>query len=311
MKLQLFLCVTVLICLGASLSADILNDDLGSENITAPIEGEQEGRGPFSVQIDGDYIWPARIRHSFGSESLTFATGNVEANLVCYYDSCLNEAAIVGLEYQYTFLDWNRNAFFNQQNYNNLALSLGGISERFSCWTWRGELDINFCNLANWNIQDYMNYNVLLWGRYAWLDNVGVHIGFLAETGMKIDNIYPIIGIDWICGPRWKVSLVFPVNISLVYTINNTWTTALQMRFFDQRNRTKKNEYLERAVWHYQTAGSEFEVKYTPFYWLTASAHVGINYGGRLKVSDMHYRHPNRIYIQSAPYAGGELVFNF
>lgn len=310
MKQKFYLFLTGIVLASTQLIGEMVTDDVGPQDITTPLENESDGN-PFKIQFDADYIWPAHIKNSYGEQTLAFATGEAEINAIYYYDPCHNEAATVALNYQRTNLNWQGNPYFTQKDYDVLTLSLAGITQRLPQWTWRGELDINFANLKYWDFNDYMNYNIMLWGRYEIRDDIGVHIGFIAETGMKMDRVYPILGIDWAYDCNWQLSLVFPMNISLLYKIDSNWSVAIESRFFDQRNRTGPNEYLDEGVWHYQTAGVEFAVNYQLAKWLTASLHAGANYGGRLIVADRHYHHRQRINIQSAPYAGGELAFNF
>jgi hypothetical protein len=151
---------------------------------------------------------------------------------------------------------------------------------------------------------------MLLWGRYNYR-NVGVNLGFLALTGMKIDRVYPVIGVDWKWGQKWAINLVFPTNVSIVYSINKSWAAKLAGRLFYERHRLKHNEILDKGLIVYTTAGAEVGIDYTPNAKLLANIHVGYNMGGRFKKANMHYHNKRDFTIEGAPYAGCELDYSF
>lgn len=300
---------TTLLFAFAALTADddIDFEDLSNEQI------QHESDGPFTIELSGDWIGPAKFdRHNFGDSCrLKFATGQIDMNMVYYYDPCYQEGTSIGLSYTRTRLDWRLNPFFTQKDYDMIGLNFGGFSQRFRDWTWRGQVTINFDNLEHWRIHDYMTYDLLLWGRYAFRPNINVHLGFLAFTGMKIDRVYPIIGFDWTYNENWKMSMVFPMDISLTYTVNDCWSILGAMRFFNQRHRVKKDQFYSEGVWFYSSSGAELAVKYNPTKRISANVHAGINFGGHLKVANRHYRQGHRFKFGEAPYAGGELNVNF
>ncbi len=301
--------MTGLTFINTQISADVDPQDIGSENIKAP--EEEAGAGPFKLRALVDVVGKAKVKNSFANNHLYFSTGQGEAGLVYYYDACIEEGANVVLLYQNTYLDWEANPYFTQKDISTLGLELGGFTKRLPDWTWSGQLTINFDNVGYWNFQDYMYYDMLLWGRYAYCKNIGLHIGFLAETGMKMDRVYPIIGVDWEYDCNWKVNLIFPLNISVVYTINTAWSVAFASRFFDERHRVKKKEWLSEGLWHYQSTGAEFGINYTPTKWISANLHAGSTLGGHLKIADRHYKHRHRVRLDPAPYVGGEVTVNF
>lgn len=290
---------------GLSAAADIYVEDLSAQHIREKTSG-----GPFTAKISGDYIGRADFKHHDFSH-LTFATGEVDLSFVYYYEPCYKEAANVGLTYTRTRLDWKFNPFFTQKDYDMISLNFGGYSQRLKDWTWRAQVSINFDNIEYWNLEDYMNYDLLLWGRYAYTKDVGIHIGVLALTGMKIDRVYPILGFDWTIDCHWKLNIVFPMDIALVYTINEAWSVAVAGRIFDQRHRVKKDQFYSEGLWHYTSSGAELAVKYNPTQWISANIHAGGDFGGHLKVANRHYRHGHRLRFEGAPYAGAEVDINF
>lgn len=278
--------------------------DLGPQNI------QEDNLGPFNFQVLGDYIGKANVRCP-GEHDLQFATALANASFVYYYDPCYQEGLTIGASYMFTRLDWRLNPFFSQKDVDTAILSLGIFTQRLPGWTWRAQISANFDNLQYWNFTDYMNYDLLAWGRYAYCPNIGIHIGFIALTGMKIDRVYPLFGFDWTYNENWKLNLVFPVDLSLIYTINPCWNVALAGRFFNQRHRMKEDQFFPEALWFYTTGGGEFAINYTPTKHLKVNVHGGYNLGGHLKIANRHYHHGQRFRIDGAPYAGAEVDFNF
>ncbi|HEV8052455.1 MAG TPA: hypothetical protein VGP47_08170 [Parachlamydiaceae bacterium] len=290
---------------GLIADADIDIEDLSSKKID-----EESSGGPFTASISGDYIG----RADFECKRYTnfkFATADIDLSFIYYYNPCLKEGASVGVSYLRTRLDWKYNPFFTQKDIDTVSLNLACFSQRLKDWTWRAQLSVNFDNIEYWHLQNYMNYDILLWGRYDYAPNIGVHLGILALTGMKIDRVYPIIGIDWTYNCHWKLNLVFPMDISLVYTINKCWTASLAGRFINQRHRVKKQQFYSEGIWFYTSSGAEFAIDYKPAKWISANIHAGVDFGGHLKVANRHYRDGHRLRFNSAPYAGAEVDMNF
>lgn len=279
-------------------------EDLSNEQI------KQDTAGPFSAGVSGDWIGAAKF-DDHDLEKLKFATGQINLNLIYYYDPCYQEGTSIGVSYTRTRLDWRFNPFFTQKDFDMISVNLGGFSQRFKDWTWKGQITVNFDNIEHWNRDDYMSYDLLLWGRYALKSNLGVHLGFVALTGMKIDRVYPIVGFDWTYNRNWKLSLVFPMDISLTYRVNNCWSILLAGRFINQRHRVKKDQFYSEGLWFYTSSGAELAVQYKPSARITANVHAGGNFGGHLKVANRHYREGHRFTFGGAPYAGAELDINF
>lgn len=284
---------------------DIDLDDLAAQGIA-----NEPTAGPWTLEFSGDAVGNAAVRCP-GDSHLNFATAEADLSVVYYYDPCNQEGLTLGIDYMWTRLDWKTNPYFSQKDFSTVTLNLGGFTQRLPGWTWRGQLSVNFDNLKYWEIADYMNYDLLVWGRYELRPQVGVHIGFLTLTGMKIDRVYPVIGIDWTFNRQWKLNLVFPVDIAIVYTITPAWNVSIVGRFLNQRHRVNKDEPLPMALWFYTSGGAEFAVNYSPSKHFKVNIHGGANFGGHLKIANRHYHKGQRYRVGAAPYAGAEIDVNF
>lgn len=307
-KKILFSLLAATITIASSLAADVDPQDLGPTEINGVRESDD--RGPFKVVFTLDAVGKAKIKDFEFGRHLEFGNTEVELSAVFYHNASYNEGASVGIAYDYSRFKWGHNPFFKQQDFQTATINLNFSSERLCDWIWKGQFSINFDNLEYWNWSDYMNYNMLLWGRYNYC-NVGINLGFLALTGMKIDRVYPVIGVDWKWGEKWDINLVFPTNISVAYSINKSWAVLVAGRVFFERHRLRRNEILNKGLFVYSTAGAEVGINYTPNSKVLANIHAGYDLGGRFKRANMHYHNKRNYTLEGAPYAGCELDYAF
>ncbi len=160
------------------------------------------------------------------------------------------------------------------------------------------------------NIGDYACYDLILWGRYEYCEHIGVHVGFFAQAGMKMDRVYPIVGFDWKLSNRWKLNLVYPVNISLEYLLSKHWTIALAERNFNVRYRVRHRESHPKFLVRYENKGAELAIKYEDNL-TTANVHAGYTFGGLFKVANYNNHHPHHYRLDSAGYIGAEATIKF
>lgn len=281
--------------------------DLSNENI---LPSSAETTSPFNLSVRFDGVQSTEIKKGyFKKDDVRFAEGEVELGMVFYYDKDYKEGAQAAVSYTSTLLEWKNNPWFEQDRFNTFTLSLAAFTERLHKWFWRAQLNINI-DANNCNIGDYGFYDLLLWGRYEFCKNVGVHLGFIAQTGMRMDRVYPIFGFDWKISNNWKLSLVFPVNMALEYTLNSCWSVALAARTFDFRHRVGKHQCHARWLVRYQNTGAELAVNYKNSR-LSANIHAGYALGGKVTISTPTNNHPRHYRLEAAPYAGAEVIVNF
>ena len=316
---------STLLALGLMLSIPLTATDNISfvypeQELAKTEEDTAQGGGAIQLSSSINYIGNSKFdkkhkNHHLGNQS--YNEESVDALGVFYYNPLYKEgiAAIVG--YDHTEFRWNRNPYFHQKNFNTVSVGLVGFTHRLCDWMWRGQLNFNFdVNHFRWS--QYVSEDFFWWGRYDYSDCIGVNIGLLGYTGMKIDRLFPIIGVDWKINDAWKINAIFPADMSVVYTFNENLNFVLAARAFFSRHRVGKDEELPRGLLQYQNLGIELGVNYAPlssaFGYLSnfdINVHGGYAVGGRIKIANRHYHHSHRFYFKSAPYGGGEVSFKF
>lgn len=305
MKTRIIMTMTLLLTtFSAWADVDVDQQDIGSEQITKPAR-----RTPFSFSSHLDVIAPTKIKKGlYRGYDVHYATAEVEAGMIVYYCPAYTEGIRVAVGYTPTHLKWSECPWFEQERFNTIPVTISGFTKRLDDWFWRAQLSINL-DADQWK-SEYISYDILLWGRYSYCKNVGIHLGFWAETGLQMDRVYPVIGFDWRISPKWKLSLVYPVDIALEYSLTKTWKLALAGRFFDSRFRVSPEECTPRSLVRYTNFGAEFAIRYDNDY-LSANIHVGTTFEGKFRQANRHNHHAHTFDLDSAAYAGGEIDLKF
>lgn len=313
-----FLCLGALSLGCGNLLADD-NIDYSFQNISSEQQenpgspGQGENR-PYKLSAMGDWIGKSDVRrHRHDRGSVKFYMADFQADASVYYNPDCEEGLGVSFGYTRSRFDWGDNTYFKTKDMDQLSFSVTGFSKRIHNWLCTGYVT------ATWeprytDFYEYTNYEMLFWGRYTCTDVFNMHIGFLAQTGMKIDNVWPVIGFDWLINDKWKLNAVFPMNMSLVYTVNEVWTAAAAIRIFDLRYRMGKHQNIkkgfEKGLLRYRNSGLEFVVNYVKDA-ISANVHVGGTFGGRFKIANRHYKRKQHFDLGSAAYAGAEASYKF
>lgn len=294
----------ILTAFSALADTDIDSQDIGSEKITEPAK-----RTPFSFDTHVDAVGTSKISKGFYKEDrINFAEALVELGSIIYYCPTYTEGARVALGYSPTYLKWHGNPWFDQDHFNIVSISLAGFTQRIESWFWRTQLTANF-NADEWSSK-YTSYDILLWGRYAYSKNIGIHFGFLAQTGLRMDRIYPVIGFDWQISRRWKLNAIFPVNISLLYSFSHHWSLGAAARFFNTRFRVGHNDHSLKPLVRYTNTGAELIIKYEDNS-MSANIHAGSTLGGTFRVANRKNKHARDYNFDPAAYMGAEIEVKF
>lgn len=306
------------LCCGAVVAdedMDISMQNLSGEHI---LEAKDAQESPFRISAHGDWIGKSKInKHGHRHQSINFSTAEIQAEGIVYYNPDCKEGLGLGVSYTHSRFDWHKRRHFSAQNLEQVSFTLTGFTERVHKWLWMGSV------VANWepkynNFTEYTNYDIVFWGRYECDKDINMHMGFLAQTGMKIDRIYPIIGVDWKINDKWKLNAVYPMNISVVYTINDAWSASFAGRLFDLRYRlgkhdargfAKRNRY-KKALLQYRNTGAELAINYDHNRF-SANLHGGVTFGGQFIFSNRHNKRKKHFDLDSAGYVGGEAVVKF
>lgn len=298
------------------LTAELNDDNYTAEQLLAnsSLEGTED-QSPFSVDISFEGTGKSKFKHErckLPLDHVQFAIGEIDASAVFYYNPQCKEGLLATLAYSATQIEW-KNPYFKQKHFDTVSIALGGFTERACDWVWKGQVRLN-ADVDYFKASENLYWNILLAGRYAYTECLGLNVGFIVFTGMKIDRIYPIIGLDWTINDSWKLNLVYPTNIGLIYTFNKQWAFSISSRSFDERHRVgdAKLKKWDRGLIEYRATGVEAGVTYTTCNekWL-ANFHVGEILGGRLRVFKRHHNDMKKYRFKTAPYIGGEVAGRF
>lgn len=279
---------------------------------TAKIEENADESGkPFAFFSNYDAVAPANFSdRQLKHQKLKFQQFDTSLNAVVYYNKRLEEGVALGVGYTYNRIAWRQNPFFDQKNFNALNVLVTGFTKRLTDWDWKAQV-FYALDSDQLDFDDYSTWDLLLWGRYTYSCLTGIHFGFYAQTGMEADRVTPLFGFDWQFLKEWKLNAIFPVNLSLVYTFADHWSTLLAVRFLSARCRTGKNEPVSRAIVEYRNTGIELAIQYEWDPYITANFHAGYASGNRLKISNRRHNHSHHFKFDSSPYVGAMANLSF
>lgn len=283
--------------------------DYDLENVSG-WEIERRDFCPYHFEVNGDFVGDSKFtKDSVEGDHIRYGTLEVEFEVAGCYDSCRSEGFDVALSYKYSALDWDCNPFFDRRDFNTACVTLLAFTHRFCNWSWVGQFTYNI-DANKWGFIDYSSYDWLAWGCYAWREDIGLHLGVYGQTGLRLPRILPVLGFDWRFHNFWKLSAVFPLNISLSYALDGCWSMALRGRWWSDRHRVGAHEHLSKAVWRYTNYGVELASSYLSGC-LYADLHGGCAFGGNVKVAHRRGKHAHTLHFKPAAYFGGSIVAAF
>ena len=336
---SLFLTVTFLAsCLTAMLAAEE-----GSLSVPVNVEPVQEmteenratanspNIPPRYMELSGSFdgIGKARFtKKGIRDETLQFALGGGGLRYVQFLGCRREFAATMAIEYFDNLLKWRENPFFHQSHFHNLAVSVGSVYMG-PTWLWKFNVGASF-DLDVGRIGGYTLYSAQIWGRYSMNDCLGLHLGVIGITGLHENRAWPIIGIDYVWRERWKIHLIYPVDLSIFYAFNCHWSVGVVHRLFWVRHRVappkRDPELIEQrpgAFVEYRNRGTELALRYEYDPVLQVTFHVGYAHGGELCLSEAalcgrrgeFHRRRFKVYesfsFDGSGYVGGQLSLKF
>lgn len=268
----------------------------------------------WTISGNFDWIGDSKLHSKINDgRKVGYVEGDIDLSYTHMVNGC--EGVTFGIGGSTTHINWQENPFFKEKMYNNLIVTVGAFSKRFECWDWRGSFSIS-SDCREWNLNEYGLYTTTLWGRYSWdtrfCSDLGLNIGFIDRAGIKNNYLLPIVGVDFRMNRNWKVNVVYPVNVSLVYTLNDAWSVAIVGKKWNSLHRVNKHEVLSKGIFNYRNMGAEFAIFYECTTSVSANIHVGSTFGqGDIKISDKNNRTQRHNKLQSSAYAGGGFTWRF
>ncbi len=217
------------------------------------------------------------------------------------------------LGYSYMRLKWDKNPAFNQDDFNDAIFSIGYITTAIERWRWVVNLGIH-ANIDHFNIGRNAFYTGTIWGRLAYSRALGVHIGFVGQSGVKSTYLFPILGVDWAFAQKWKANLIFPLDFSLHYYFSTHWSTALSYTSFGgwyrSFHRVGSHEPLSDSMVSVHAGGIDLGINFSSTT-LSASLVCGGNFGGWFLIRNSHGAKPVYFHFDAAPYAAIKAALEF
>jgi len=174
-------------------------------------------------------------------------------------------------------------------------------------WRWILRADYNLDTEHFSTPHLYGLFSGLLWGIHEVNKQWNLHIGGYGYTGMRGDQIYPVIGVDYSPNDSWTILAVFPLEYYVQYKIDPHWKFSIRGRPLKERFRTGQHEIQPRSIFSYTSIGSELNIKYQIFLRLELELYGGYNWGGNFYIKNE--RGKNGLYadLGGAPYGGFNL----
>lgn len=220
------------------------------------------------------------------------------------------------LGYSYLRLNWDNNPRFQQKNFSYFLTSLGWISTSIDQWRWifNGgvSVDAEMLNFAKSAV-----YWGLMWGRFQYTDAFALHVGFFGYVGVRNSYGLPILGIDWKWTPKWKLSIVFPIDGSIQYQFDKWWNLALKYTGFGgpyrypRRVHSNETSGFKAAIFEVFSTGFELDLNYKYENRIGFGLGGGWNLGGWILTKDAHNHHGKYFHFNGSPYGQANLFLNF
>ncbi len=250
---------------------------------------------------------PSSQRH----HHLTFSEGYV---LGTYIQKLKSKSELLyGLGYMNTkfhFSHHPKRTSFKQSNFNNLLAQFGAVTQEIEKWKLEGQIGLQM-NTEHLASSRYTFVSGLLHGVQDYNDQSKLHVGIVGYAGMRYTRILPIIGFDYKFSDQWKLNAVFPLNMSVVYSINKYLSLDASIRYFLTRQRLNDHGHYPRGLVAYRNWGAETGVNYQINERMSVNVHVGESFAGRMRISTRKDSHRKHLKLDSAMYYGFSADFAF
>ena len=239
----------------------------------------------------------------------------LESATALYLNTYLSDTDALSFQLGYGLMkiDWDKNPFFNQDYFHDAVFSIAYVTTAVENWRWIFNLGAHI-DAEQWDPINYGFYNLTMWGRLQYLENLGLHIGMVATSGNERTQALPILGADWMINDRWRIAGIYPCEGSVSYFFNRNLSLAATYRgfggYYKSFHRTGKNEPLPKAVVSVFSTGADlgltFRKKSTKI-----EVYGGYNFGGWVLIADKHGDHKRYFHTKGNGYAGAQATFAF
>ncbi|MBI3237078.1 MAG: hypothetical protein HYZ48_05215 [Chlamydiales bacterium] len=268
------------------------------------------------VHFEGEFrnVFPAEFRtHSVKGSHVNYQ----DAHAFLYYSHYLTPDNSLSWKAGYSFLDfdWKKNPRFTGDDYHFASASLGWVSTSLKDWRWilSGAVSVD---TKTWNFGQSGVYYGLMWGRYQFLPNLGMHVGWAGYVGVKNGYILPILGLDWKASKHIQVNGIFPINVSIEYLFDSHFSACLMWATFGRPYRFPMRAHggigdYKNGIFEVYSKGLELDFKFKTGNAFSASIGGGWNFGGWIFIKDSHNHHGKYYKFDDAPYIQGQITATF
>ncbi len=219
------------------------------------------------------------------------------------------------LGYDYLRLNWDRNPRFHQKNFNYLIGSLGYVSTTIDRWRWIINTGFSV-DAERLDFGPSGVYHGMLWGRFHFIDTMGIHVGVLGWYGVKNGRGFPIFGFDWKFNDKWSGNAIFPVDYSLAYSFDESWSLETSYASFGGPYKYPRRAHegvhgFRDPIFFVYSNGVDLVLKYKFEHLLRASIGGGWDFGGWVYIKNHKSHHGKYYHFKSAPYVQGSLALTF
>ncbi len=265
----------------------------------------------YSFSLFGEYVRvnPATFWSS-GVEGETLRYHQTDISFSYTHPFCSTFGLVFGANWVQTLVDWPENPDFNETLFNYIGFSTGGFIKPSEEWMWTATATA-FLDTEILSLVDYALYQVVLNGQFICSKKLELDFGFILELGLNKEKIWPILGFVYSPTPEWKLSAVYPVNVSLEYKILPCLKAAAALRFLRNRHRVLPEEPNSQGIFEYQDWGGEGDLIYAPYPWLSIKGYVGSTFDGYLKMTNRHDEDAHYFKYGGAFYSGVSALLSY
>ncbi len=266
------------------------------------------------VDSAGRWVAPADFR-THRRHHIDYADANVGVYYTHFLDQEYENSLSYELGYDYLHLGWKENPRFSEDNFHYLVGSVGFVSTTLDKWKWIINTGFSV-DATRFDFGPSGVYHAMLWGRYHFIDHLGIHVGALGWYGVKNGRGFPIFGFDWRFNDKWSGNAIFPIDYSLTYSIDDNWSVETAYASFGGPYKYPRRAHNGPAgfrdpIFFVYSNGVDLCLKYQYEHLLKASLGIGWDFGGWVLIKNNESHHGKYYHFKSAPYAQGSVALTF